>query len=89
MGHVHILSTSKLKRTPRWGSGQANKVEGTQLKMWMVLEPVTHLSSPVEAHIVLDHNVICQLWVMYLARWYQQVMQAIQEADETGSVIGP
>ena len=44
---------------------------------------------PVEAHIVPDDNVIDQLWVIYLARWYQQVMQAIQEGDETGSVIGP
>ncbi|CAB1436204.1 unnamed protein product [Pleuronectes platessa] len=34
-------------------------------------------------------NVIDPLWVIYLTRWYQQVMQAIQEDEETGSVIGP
>lgn len=57
--------------------------------MWVVLEPLTHLSSPVEAHIVPDDDVIDPLWAIYLARWYQQVMQAIQEGEETGSVIGP
>ena len=57
--------------------------------MGVVLEPLTHLSSPVEAHIVPDNNVINPLWVIYLARWYQPVMQAIQEEEEMGSVIGP
>ncbi|CAB1438875.1 unnamed protein product [Pleuronectes platessa] len=53
--------------------------------MWVVLEPLTHL----KAHIVPDDNVIDPLWVICLVRWYQQVMQAIQEDEETGSVIGP
>ena len=57
--------------------------------MWVVLEPLTHLSSPLEAHIVPDDDVIDPLWVIYLARWYQQVTQAIQEGEETGRVIGP
>ena len=26
---------------------------------------------------------------MYLARWYQQVMQAIEEGNKTASVVGP
>ncbi|CAB1430989.1 unnamed protein product [Pleuronectes platessa] len=33
--------------------------------MWVVLEPLTHLSSPVEAHVT------DQLWVIYLARCTQ------------------
>ncbi|CAB1420710.1 unnamed protein product [Pleuronectes platessa] len=53
--------------------------------MWVVLEPLPHL----KAHIVPDDNVIDPLWVICLVRWYQQVMQAIQEDEETGSVIGP
>ena len=57
--------------------------------MWVVLGPLRHLSSPLEAHIVPDDDVIDPLWVIYLARWYQQVMQAIQEVEETSSVIGP
>ncbi|CAB1446806.1 unnamed protein product [Pleuronectes platessa] len=43
----------------------------------------------IHAHIVPDDNVIDPLWVIYLTRWYQQVMQAIQDDEETGSVIGP
>ncbi|CAB1438563.1 unnamed protein product [Pleuronectes platessa] len=53
--------------------------------MWVVLEPLPHL----KAHIVPDDNVIDPLWVICLVRWYQQVMQAIQEDEETGSVIAP
>ena len=57
--------------------------------MWVVLEPLTHLSSPVKMDIVPDDNVLDPLLVIYLARWYQQVTQAIQEGEETGRVIGP
>ena len=65
-------------------------MEGTKNgKMWVVLEPLTHLSSPLEAHIVPDDDVIDPLWVIYLARWYQQVTQAIQEGEETGLCYRP
>ena len=57
--------------------------------MWVVLEPLSHSNSPVEAHIVPDDNVIDPLWVINVVRWYQLVMQAIQEGEEKVNVIGP
>ena len=54
--------------------------------MWVVLEPLTHLSSPVEAHIVPDDDVINPLWVICLPGG---TSRSSRTSRKTGRVIGP
>ncbi|CAB1441768.1 unnamed protein product [Pleuronectes platessa] len=93
-GLIHITSNflpvqAVLEETPRVAhealKGLDTQVARSLLQGLEQWDPIL----PVEAHIVPDDNVINPLWVIYLARWYQQVMQAIQEDEEAGSIIGP
>lgn len=54
----------------------------------MVDEPGADQSSPVETYVVPDNNVPGLLCVIYLVWWNEDVVECVQECEETGSVVG-
>lgn len=56
-------------------------------KLWVVAEPVTDRSRPVETYVVPDYNVVDLLRPVYLVWWNEQCVKFIKEREETGGVV--